>query len=389
MNEYYTRSTFPEYIDLIEKQSKVPGQNFIPIIFNDLFSQEELLYIQKQFNDYPDNEIDVQGYAGLGTLSIKLLNEKELIKKIEKLASDAVGEELEVLEFGGTRYSPEFGWYPKLGPHYDARPVEMFVFDYHVQSNEDWGLFIEGKKFNFYDNDAILFSGTGQVHWREQIKLKEDSRVDLIFFWMQHKNPKPISEEHVKNMVERASMIINKINPMPTLESSDWWKPIQISKSAEKFPDFLKISTDYGDALKHNTIYRNIVHTDAVDYFYLNKSVHEDLKNHIINFMTHVHAQSKIIFKDIKYMHYSNKIKDFITDYSYNNEQIITLGVHIKSNTDFKIQIDNKTFDVPLYHAISFSFSGQDCKLDTDNFNEDEFVDILFFNFILEKNHND
>ena len=139
MNEYYNETTFPEYIELIKSQPKIPGQDFEPVRFTDVLPNEELQSIKDQFDNVTAEKINVQGYAGLGTLTIHFLNREGIIKKIEKMASDAVGEELEVLEVGGTRYSPDFGWYPKFGPHYDARPVEMYVFDYHVQSTENWG----------------------------------------------------------------------------------------------------------------------------------------------------------------------------------------------------------------------------------------------------------
>lgn len=387
MNDYFNTDTFPEYIKLIKSQEYVPGQDFDAQVYHNLFSEEEWLYVKQQFDNCPDDSVDVQGYAGLGTLNVTLLNEKDLLAKIERIASDAIGEEVEVLEYGGTRYSPRFGWYPKLGPHYDARPVEIFVFDYHVQSDEDWGVFIDGKKFNFYNNDALLFSGTGRVHWREQLRLKENSNVDLIFFWLQHKTPKPISKQHVEIMRERASLIIGNIDPMPSLKISQWWEPVQISDNIKKFPDFKKISTDNLNPLTHNTIYRDIVNNDIVSNFYKDYAVSTELQNKIINFMTHIHAESKIKFLDSYFVKYHKNLNNFMPDYNAQEKNVVSLAVKLDSNVNMPIIINEKVFNLNKFHALSLSHTNQNCVADVSNFNDNEYCDVLFFNFTLEDNN--
>ncbi len=383
MNDYFNSNTFPKYIDLVNKQEKVPGQDFDAVVFNNIFSEEEWRHLKNQFDFCPDENIDVQGYAGLGTLPVKLMNEEILIAKIEKMASDAVGEELEVLEYGGTRYSPRFGWYPKLGPHYDARPVEIFVFDYHVHSDEDWGVFIDGKRFNFYNNDALLFSGTGRVHWREQMLLKENSNVDLIFFWLQHKNPKPISKQHVEIMRSRASLIIENIDPMPGLEIKQWWEPVQISDNTKIFPDFKKISTDDFNPLDHNTVYRNVVDLEMINDFYKDYYVGDSLSKKVINFMTHIHAESKIKFLDSFFMRYDASSDSSISRID-DHKNIISLAINLKSSTDCNIYVNENCFSLGHLGGLSLSPTNQKSFIDTNSFKENDFVDMLFFNFILE-----
>ena len=41
MNEYYNETTFPEYIELIKNQPKIPGQDFEPVLFTDVLPNEE------------------------------------------------------------------------------------------------------------------------------------------------------------------------------------------------------------------------------------------------------------------------------------------------------------------------------------------------------------
>ena len=391
MNEYYNKDTFPEYVKLIESQPKISGQDFSPVLFTSVLPNEELEHIKDQFNNAKPEEIDVQGYAGLGTLAITLLNKKEIIEKIEKIASEAVGEELEVLEFGGTRYSPDFGWYPKLGPHYDARPVEMYVFDYHVQSTENWGLFMEGKRFDFGDNEALLFSGTGQVHWREPIQLKENAKIDLIFFWLQHKNPKPLSQEHIEVMKLRSHFITKKIQAPPSLKQEDWWKTIQISDEINKYPDFRKISKDHEDPLGHNTVYRSPINDESILDFYkvynLKSfsdqyiSITETLKNNVVNFMQHVHAEYTIKFENAYFVRHLSSSNNIMNEYkNTSNNKLVSLMIQLtESNCEYLI--NEKSFKINKNSALTLSPTDQSCKVICSDGNE---ADLLFFNFSLQ-----
>jgi hypothetical protein len=388
MNNFFTIDTFPEYIELKNKQGKVAGEDFTPQVFKNLLSFEEWSYIKKEFDEMPDSEIDVQGYSGLGTLNFSMLNREETIAKFEKIASEAVGEELEVLDAGGTRYSTEYGWYPKLAPHYDARPTEIYIFDYHVQSDEDWGVVVEGKTFNFYENEALLFSGTGQVHWREQLKLKDNSRTDLIFFWMQHKKPKLISKQHSDIMKERTKLIVEHIEPMPGLTKEDWYKPIQISDASDRFPDFFKISINTGNPLKHNTVYRSCLHQDAIDNFYNNKTISKDLINDITSLMKNIYTEHNISFIETEYISYTTKNNRYQKE-KYKDNDIVSLAIVIKSDNELNFIIDEKEYNVSLQSGIVFSPTNQIVDIKFDLFLENNSIDLLFFNFILEKGQND
>lgn len=394
MNEYYNIKTFPEYIDLVKSQPKINGQDFEPILFTNVLPDEELEYIKDQFNNVTTEAIRVQAYAGLGTLNVKFLNRKSIIEKIEKIASDATGEELEVLEVGGTRYSPDFGWYPKFGPHYDARPVEMYVFDYHVQSTENWGLFMEGKRFDFGDNEALLFSGTGRVHWREPIKLKENAKIDLIFFWLQHKIPKAMSKEHSDIMNTRANFITKKIEAPPSLSKEDWWNKIQISESANQYPNFKKISYDSESPLTHNTIYGSPINNKDIFYFYNDDNLNdlenkiveitEETKNKITTFMEHIYAGFNLTFKNAYLVKNLVNNENIMNGYkNKDNEELVSLVIQLTEN-NCKYLINHKPFILKQNDSLTLSPTSQDCKIVFFDQN-DSSPNLLFFNFLLKK----
>lgn len=93
---------------------------------------------------------------------------------------------------------------PNLTPHFDGFPEPRFTFDYQIRSNVDWPLYVEGKKFVLKDNQALTFSGTHQVHWREPYDFKPGEFVEMIFchLYLNDESMKN-SEEHFENMRRR------------------------------------------------------------------------------------------------------------------------------------------------------------------------------------------
>jgi mannosyltransferase OCH1-like enzyme len=71
-----------------------------------------------------------------------------------------------------------------------------------LKSTFDWKIFVEGKSFTLKDNDALVFSGTNQLHWRERINFKKDDFVDMLFchFIQDCEDPKVNSKDFQKNL---------------------------------------------------------------------------------------------------------------------------------------------------------------------------------------------
>jgi hypothetical protein len=203
---------FPVYKKLRASQNNyVFDQDFIPVLVDDIFTDKELKDILQTIREFPLEKIRIQKWGGQGVLDhIKISD--SIIAKIQKLASEACHEELIVAEYSIVKYSPEYGYEVKLFPHYDTRQLQMFVFDVQLQTNEDWGIIIEGKQFNLLDNQALLFSGTQQMHWRENKKLKDDSEILMMFFWLKHKISKPVDETQSLIMLERQRVLQKETN---------------------------------------------------------------------------------------------------------------------------------------------------------------------------------
>jgi hypothetical protein len=202
---------FPKYKKLRESQDKIDNQNFVPIVVNSIFSNKETTDILNSIKSFPLDKIRVQKWGGQGILDdIKITD--EIKNKIESVVTKHIGEEMILENFSIARYSPEYGYEVKLFPHYDTRPVEMFVLDIQLKTNEDWGIIVEGKQYNINDNDALLFSGTQQMHWRERKNLSKESEIYMLFCWLKHKAEKTLNSQHDIIMKERESVLMQETN---------------------------------------------------------------------------------------------------------------------------------------------------------------------------------
>jgi hypothetical protein len=165
-----------------------PKNNITPHIIKDFFTKEEvdviLAIIQYQKNAKDLDEF----YAPLvlpnmSRMQIEVMYPIHIQRKLEKFASELVGEE--VLMFHNSyldytlEHNPDIN--PKLPVHYDSdNYFTKLTMDYQLYSNIDWPIVIEGENFNLQYGDLLLFWGAGQIHWREPVKFKNGDRTEVL-----------------------------------------------------------------------------------------------------------------------------------------------------------------------------------------------------------------
>jgi len=82
---------------------------------------------------------------------------------------------------GYAEYSAEWGA-PRLVDHMDS--AELFMVDYQLSSNTNWGLVIDGNVYNLKDNEAIAFCPNKQMHGRPKKVFKDGEYVRMLFLEM-------------------------------------------------------------------------------------------------------------------------------------------------------------------------------------------------------------
>lgn len=88
--------------------------------------------------------------------------------------------------FGEDNLLPSYScWARYAGPgarlekHKDINAC-TFTVDYCVSQLEPWELYVEGVPYLLEENDALLFMGEDQEHWRPAFPI--GNRVEMIFF---------------------------------------------------------------------------------------------------------------------------------------------------------------------------------------------------------------
>jgi hypothetical protein len=80
------------------------------------------------------------------------------------------------------RYTNKSGAIPQLKPHYDIGLKNLsYTFSVQLNTNiENWYIYVNDHKYNMNSNEAILFSGTHQIHYRSKANFKDDSYCDIL-----------------------------------------------------------------------------------------------------------------------------------------------------------------------------------------------------------------
>jgi len=113
---------------------------------------------------------------------------KEFKDYILDIVHKNIDEELVITEMSISRYHTASGFVPKLFPHYDHFDESRVTFDLQINSNISWPIVIEGREYVLNNNEALIFSGTDQIHWRTRKKLTKSDQVDMLFVHLSRKN---------------------------------------------------------------------------------------------------------------------------------------------------------------------------------------------------------
>jgi hypothetical protein len=79
------------------------------------------------------------------------------------------------------RYTTNTGAEPRLRPHYDGMlKSETITLSVQLKKNIDWLIYCNGEPASIDTNEAILFSGSHQIHWRPQRKFVDGEFLDVL-----------------------------------------------------------------------------------------------------------------------------------------------------------------------------------------------------------------
>lgn len=161
--------------------------NQVNVQIKNMFNQEQidalLLEIHNNRTD-PNTPEEYRPFEeeGLGRVMIPFRTPKIVEDRVMEIAAQYGHPDLKFTHITSFEYNAKFGQ-SKLPVHTDKN-ASQFTIDYQLRSNFDWSNYVLGKKFTLKDNDALIFSGSNQLHWRQKRKLVEGEYKHMITWHM-------------------------------------------------------------------------------------------------------------------------------------------------------------------------------------------------------------
>jgi hypothetical protein len=176
------------------------NKEVLNVVVENVFTPEEINLIYKAVQNNSGHEF-ISPHAQANTFI--QLPDSILEKVTAKVRELSGNENIVITEYCHSRYANvtsncgKFHFKPSLFPHFDETFKEpRFTFDYQLKSNVDWPLVVApDKKFVLKDNQALTFSGTHQIHWRDPLHFTDDQFVEMLFFHCSDPNGETKTEE--------------------------------------------------------------------------------------------------------------------------------------------------------------------------------------------------
>jgi hypothetical protein len=176
------------------------------IVVDNVFTKDQIQKIYQYVDQCPEDKIINNTNQGQKLFYAKEFDSidgggKEIWETIENHVSKIAKKPMSLFALQFCRYTIETGVVPELFPHVDlAFPKPVFTFDIQMSANFEWPIYVSNKKYVLKDNQALTFSGTHQVHWREKVEFDDYHFVDMVFAHLNDPNDEDISDSHRVNM---------------------------------------------------------------------------------------------------------------------------------------------------------------------------------------------
>lgn len=195
--------------DLIKKKTgPISNEDFDVLVADEVLLPDQIDHIYNIINSTPESKTELKKWAGHKVWHVRL--GKDFEDRVTQVARKYLGDGVVLnLDYSFARYSPEYGFECKLFPHYDTRPSQRITFDIQISADEEWGIVVENEEYQLRNNQALVFSGTQQIHWRSKKKLKASSKIDMIFCHLQYVEDKPLDEGQYSRLDERARFLMD------------------------------------------------------------------------------------------------------------------------------------------------------------------------------------
>lgn len=188
------------------KASKpISNEDFPVKVVDNVLSQDLIDYLYNSIKD--ENEV-MQDWGGRKSYSMAL--NPLFARRVNEVVKRSTGLDVQLKEFFFLRYTLDYGFESKLFPHWDSRESQRITFDIQLNADEPWGVVVEGETYRLDYNQALVFSGTQQIHWRENIKIKPGSVIDMIVCNLAYTEDVALDPNQAEILEERSMFLMEE-----------------------------------------------------------------------------------------------------------------------------------------------------------------------------------
>lgn len=178
-----------------------------------IFSNDELSILYNDINLEIDKYYSTQDHLGRlysilywkknkieqnEAVGFKINN--KIVDKIKQHAQKYSDVSLQLESISFTRYSLKYGM-PQLPPHVDTSFKQpRLTFDIQLDGNTSWPITVEEDTYILKNNEALVFSGTHQIHWRKKKLFNSYEYIDMLLcqFSENTNQDNSLSEDFIK-----------------------------------------------------------------------------------------------------------------------------------------------------------------------------------------------
>jgi len=179
-------------------------------IYKNILSEQDIADIYNAVDNAQENQTVTLEHYRQKAYFVELPN--HVVEKITSFVQNIYPEKIKLTEISFATYRKIDGPDPILSPHFDSTFEEpRFTFDLQLKSNISWPIVVEGRSYILNDNEALVFSGTSQIHWRTPRDFKDDDFIDMVFcHFSLVDNNKKISLEETKDRIKSLLYYMDK-----------------------------------------------------------------------------------------------------------------------------------------------------------------------------------
>lgn len=185
-------------------------------VVKNVLNQDQIDRVYELVNSCPEDKIKAPNTYGQLAFFIDEFDSREsgaedIYLSIENMLKSEYNIDLKIAAIQFVRYTTKSGNPAWLPPHYDkVFKKPMITVDIQMNSNLVWPVYVNGISYTLENNEALVFSGTHQIHWRPKIELKDEQYLDMIFCHLEDTQAEEISDKHRVDMKLLSTKYLNE-----------------------------------------------------------------------------------------------------------------------------------------------------------------------------------